>query len=67
MTTDELEDLVQEIYELGCPVYTGHDGSRTRDGCSFCFWCDAMQDYVKEEHADGCPWLKIEEFANGVV
>lgn len=64
MTTEDLEALVQEIYDLGCPVYSDNSGSRTRSGCTCCVWCDALVDYIKEEHADGCPWLRIEEFAN---
>lgn len=63
-STDELEDLVQEIYDLGCPTYTCNDGSRTRQGCAMCVWCDAMQDYIEEEHYDSCPWTRIEAFAN---
>jgi hypothetical protein len=51
--------VLSRLYELGCPTYRCNDGSRSRDGCSMCVFCEANLS-CDERHAETCEWLEIE-------
>ncbi len=64
-TTSGPEDtalaLLRRIHEHGCPTYRDNSGSRSRDGCSICSFCDANIE-CREPHSDGCLWSEVEAF-----
>jgi hypothetical protein len=53
-----LTDLLHRIHANGCPTYRCNDGSRTRDGCNLCTFCEANID-TGEQHAADCVWLEV--------
>lgn len=54
-------ECLQRFYDAGCPSCICKDGSRTRDGCALCQYCEANLDR-DESHATDCLWLEIATF-----
>jgi hypothetical protein len=54
----DAHELLKLIYETGCPTYRDNSGSRSRDGCAICVFCDANLE-LKDDHAEDCLWMKV--------
>jgi hypothetical protein len=64
MTEDRARALLRRIRDLGCPAYRDTSGSRTRNGCACCAFCDANLE-LGEPHDPQCAWLELLRIVEG--
>lgn len=55
--------ILGRLYEIGCPTYRDNSGSKTRDGCAICIFCDEIIE-GNGRHAANCEWLEVETIVN---